>query len=186
MRGRLAKGGAAVSGSAGAGPAGDAAPRAADLGASSQVRAEEVAVSWRPSRHARRLFTLAAAALLLAVLTRNAALAGVAGPPLLLLGMARAGAGGARAGTGRGSGRGLGRPDRVSVRIGLTATRLYEDEPAALDVTVQDGAGQDPAAAPAAPRSPRSSADSPGSPTSEVASTSSTTSCDRSAANVLT
>ena len=108
----------------------------ADLGTSSQVRAEEVAVSWRPSRHARRLLTLAAAALLLAVLTRNAALAGVAGPPLLLLGMARAGA-------GRGSGRGPGRPDRVSVRIGLTATRVYEGEPAAVDVTVQDGAGQD-------------------------------------------
>ena len=118
----------------------------ADLGASSQVRAEEVAVSWRPSRHARRLLTLAAAALLLAVLTRNAALAGVAGPPLLLLGMARAGAGGARAGAGRGSqgsGQGPGRPDRVSVRIGLTATRVYEGEPAAVDVTVRDSAGQD-------------------------------------------
>lgn len=127
--------------------AGDAAPRAADLGASSQVRAEEIKVRWRPSRHARRLLTLAAAALLLAVLTRNAALAGVAGPPLLLLGMARAGAGGARAGAGRGSGRGPGRPDRVSVRIGLTATRVYEGEPAALDVTVQDGADQDTAAA---------------------------------------
>jgi uncharacterized protein (DUF58 family) len=105
----------------------------AELGASSQVRAEEVAIGWRPSRHARRLLTLAAAALLLAVLTRNAAMAGVAGPPLLLLGLARAAAG---------------RPDRVSVRIGLTATRLYEDEPAALDVTVQDGAGQDPAGPP--------------------------------------
>jgi len=111
-------------------------PPAADLGASSQVRAEEVAVSWRPSRHARRLLTLAAAALLLAVLTRNAALAGVAGPPLLLLGMARAGA-------GRGSSRGPGRPDRVSVRIGLTATRVYEGEPAAVDVTVADVTARD-------------------------------------------
>jgi uncharacterized protein (DUF58 family) len=115
-----------------------AAPPAAALGASSQVRADEVAVSWRPSRHARRLLTLAAAALLLAVLTRNAALAGVAGPPLLLLGMARAGA-------GRGNGPGGGRPDRVSVRIGLTATRLYENEPVAVDVTVQDPAVQDTA-----------------------------------------
>ena len=69
------------------------------LGASSQVQADEVRVSWRPSRHARRLLTLAAAALLLALLTRNPALAGVAGPPLLLLGMARRGAG--RAGSGR-------------------------------------------------------------------------------------
>ena len=48
-------------------------------------------VDWRPSRHARRLLTLAAAALLAALLTRNPALAGVAGPPLLLLGMARIG-----------------------------------------------------------------------------------------------
>ena len=61
----------------------------ASLGASSQVQADEVKVRWRPSRHARRLLTLAAAALLLALLTRNPALAGVAGPPLLLLGMAR-------------------------------------------------------------------------------------------------
>ena len=119
----------------------------ADLGASSQVRAEEVAVRWRPSRHARRLLTLAAAALLLAVVTRNAALAGVAGPPLLLLGMARAGA-------GRGNGWGPGRPDRVSVRIGLTASRVYEDEPAAVDVTVRDGAGQD-TANPDAPPGPQ-------------------------------
>jgi uncharacterized protein (DUF58 family) len=122
----------------------------ADLGASSQVRAEEVALRWRPSRHARRLLTLAAAALLLAVLTRNAALAGVAGPPLLLLGMARAGAGGARAGAGRGSVRSPGRPDRVSVRIGLTATRVYEGEPAAVDVTVRDGAVEDTTAPAAA------------------------------------
>jgi uncharacterized protein (DUF58 family) len=42
----------------------------------------------------------------------------------------------------------------VSVRIGLTATRLYEDEPAALDVTVHDGAGQDPAGPPARANGP--------------------------------
>jgi len=66
---------------------------AASLGPSSQVQAEEAKVSWRPSRHARRLLTLAAAALLMALLTRNPALAGVAGPPLLLLGMARVGPG---------------------------------------------------------------------------------------------
>lgn len=121
-------------------PRGDspAAAPAASLGASSQARAEEIAVTWRPSRHARRLLTLAAAALLLAVLTRNAALAGVAGPSALLLGMARAGA-------ARGSDRGPGRPARVSVRIGLTAARLYEGEPAAVDVTVQERDGQDPA-----------------------------------------
>jgi hypothetical protein len=134
LRGRLARTGAAVSGSAVPGQVAEAATRAAALVASSQVKVEEVRVSWRPSRHARRLLTLAATGLLLAVVTRNAALAGVAGPPLLLLGMARAGA-------GRGSGRGAGRPGRVSVRIGLTATRVFEGEPAAVDVTVKDAAG---------------------------------------------
>ena len=101
----------------------------ASLGASSQVRADEVAVSWRPSRHARRLLTLAAAGLLLAVITRNPALAGVAGPPLLLLGAGRVRAG--RAGPASGL---------IGVRIGLTATRMYEGEPAALDVAVADDA----------------------------------------------
>jgi uncharacterized protein (DUF58 family) len=97
------------------------------FGASSQVKADEVAVGWRPSRHARRLLTLAAAGLLLAVITRNPALAGVAGPPLLLLGAGRV-----RAGQ-LGSGSGL-----VGIRIGLTATRMYEGEPAAVDVAVAD------------------------------------------------
>ena len=106
----------------------DAAPTAS-LGASSQVQAEDVQVSWRPSRHARRLLTLAAAALLMALLTRNPALAGVAGAPLLLLGMARVGPG--RSG-------GSGRPDRLGVRVGLTSTRMYEGEPAAVDVSVAD------------------------------------------------
>jgi len=131
-----------------------AAPPAASLGASSQVRADEVAVTWRPSRHARRLLTLAAAALLLAVLTRNAALAGLAGPPLLLLGMARAGRGG-------------GRPGRLSVRIGLTATRLYENEPVAVDVTVQDPPVQDtagPAAAKAKQKAGQPAPAAPGEP----------------------
>jgi uncharacterized protein (DUF58 family) len=110
---------------------GGAAP-AASLGASSQVRADEAKVSWRPSRHARRLLTLAAAALLLALVTRNPALAGVAGPPLLLLGMARVGPGRPR-GTGAD-----GRPDRVGMRVGLTSARMYEGEPAAVDVSVAD------------------------------------------------
>jgi uncharacterized protein (DUF58 family) len=94
----------------------------ADLGASIEVQAEDVAVTWRPSRHARRLLTLAAAALLLAVITRRPELAGVAGPPLLLLGAARLSL--------------RGRPDKLGIRVGLTATRVYEGEPAALDVTV--------------------------------------------------
>jgi uncharacterized protein (DUF58 family) len=137
----------AVPGLVPAAPAGGAtATVTASLGASPQVKADEVAVSWRPSRHARRLLTLAAAGLLLAVLTRNAALAGLAGPPLLLLGMARAGAG---RGSGRASGWIGGRPDRVSVSIGVTATRLYENEPVAVDVALQIPA--QPAPAPSRP-----------------------------------
>jgi uncharacterized protein (DUF58 family) len=108
-------------------PAAPTADGQLSLGASSQVRADEVAVSWRPSRHARRLLTLAAAGLLLAVITRNPALAGVAGPPLLLLAAGRVSAG------KLGSAAGL-----VGIRIGLTATQMYEGEPAALDVSVAD------------------------------------------------
>jgi uncharacterized protein (DUF58 family) len=83
----------------------------------------EIEVHWRPSRHARRLLTLAAAALLLATVTRRPELAGVAAPALLLLGAARPG-----------------RPTRVGVRVGLTTTRIYEGELAAIDVTVADDA----------------------------------------------
>src|SRR5690242_8463476 len=101
-----------------AAPVTSAPAPAASLGASSPVRADEAQVAWRPSRHARRLLTLAAAGLLLALVTRNPALAGVAGPPLLLLGLARVGPGG---GAGR-----TGRPDRVGVRVGLTSARMYE------------------------------------------------------------
>src|SRR6185312_11849322 len=82
---------------------------------------------------ARRLLTLAAAGLLFALVTRNPALAGVAGPPLLLLGMARVGAGRPGAGAGQ-----AGRPDRVGVRVGLTSARMYEGEPVAVDVSVAD------------------------------------------------
>ena len=60
----------------------------ASLGPSSQVRADEIDVRWRPSRHARRLLTLAAAGLLLAVAFRRPELAGLAAPALLLLGRA--------------------------------------------------------------------------------------------------
>ena len=96
----------------------------ADLGASIQVAANEIRVRWRPSRHARRLLTLAAAGLLLAVVTRRPELAGLAGPALLLLGAGRA----TRSAL----------PARLGVRVGLTATRIYEGEPAAVDVAVYD------------------------------------------------
>jgi uncharacterized protein (DUF58 family) len=99
------------------------------LGASSQVQANEIDVRWRPSRHARRLLTLAAAGLLLAVVTRRPELAGLAAPALLLLGAGRATSGGL--------------PGRLAVRVGLTSTRIYEAEPAAVDVVVSDVA--DPA-----------------------------------------
>jgi uncharacterized protein (DUF58 family) len=139
--GRLASPTADRPGRADAGEAGQADDAGQEsLGASIAVTAQDVAVTWRPSRHARRLFTLAAAALLLAVITRRPELAGLAGPPLLLLGAARVGRGspGAMAALpGRpglpGPGR---RQDRLGVRVGLTATRVYEGEPAAVDVTV--------------------------------------------------
>jgi uncharacterized protein (DUF58 family) len=107
----------------------------ANLGASIQVAADEVDVRWRPSRHARRLLTLAAAGLLLAVVTRRPELAGLAGPPLLLLGAGRASRGAL--------------PGRLGVRVGLTATRIYEGEPAAVDVAVHDVEAPAPALAPA-------------------------------------
>ncbi len=81
----------------------------------------EAEVRWRPSRHARRLLTLAAAGLLLATITRRPELAGLAGPALLLLGAARPA-----------------RAPRIGVRVRLTATRLYEGEIAAVDVAVDD------------------------------------------------
>jgi uncharacterized protein (DUF58 family) len=108
-----------------AGPKGPTGPTVdANLGASVQVAANETDVRWRPSRHARRLLTLAAAGLLLAVVTRRPELAGLAGPALLLLGAGRATRGEL--------------PGRLGVRVGLTATRIYEGEPAAVDVAVHD------------------------------------------------
>jgi uncharacterized protein (DUF58 family) len=95
----------------------------AGLGASSQVQADEVLIRWRPSRHSRRLLTLVVASLLMGLFTRNPALAGVAGPPLLILGMARL----TRS-----------RPAKLGVRVGLTSTRLYEGEPVAVDVSAAD------------------------------------------------
>jgi len=104
----------------------------ASLGPSSPVRADEIDVRWRPSRHARRLLTLAAGGLLLAVVFRRPELAGLAAPALLLLGAGRATRGGL--------------PGRLTVRVGLTATRIYEGEPAAVDVVVS-GADQTSGAA---------------------------------------
>ena len=71
--------------------------------------------------------------LLLAVAFRRPALAGLAAPALLLLGAGRATRGGL--------------PGRLTVRVGLTSTRINEGEPAAVDVVVS---GADEAAAPPA------------------------------------
>ena len=103
----------------------DLEPALTELGPSIAVRSEKAAVTWRPSRHARRLVTLAIAALLLAVISRRPELAGVAGPPLLLLGLGRVSRGGLE--------------DQLEIRVGLTATRVYEGEPAGVDVTVAGG-----------------------------------------------
>jgi len=83
------------------------------------VSAREVTVRWRLSRHSRRLLTVALAALLLAVLSRRPELAGVAAPALLLL----------AAGLPRQA-----RPAQVSVLVNPGATRLFEGEPAWVDV----------------------------------------------------
>jgi uncharacterized protein (DUF58 family) len=88
----------------------------------------EVPVRWRLSRHSRRLLTLAIAGLLLAVLNRRPELVGVAAPALLLLG-----AGGLRAGGSR--------PPRAVVRISPGSARLFEGEPAWLDLAVGDLVG---------------------------------------------
>ena len=87
--------------------AGSVAP---DSVATSHTEAE---VRWRPSRHARRLVTLAVAGLLLATVTRRPELVGLAAPALLLLGASRPG-----------------RPTRLGVHVRLSATSLYEGEPA--------------------------------------------------------
>ena len=113
----------------------DSTSASASLGPSSQVQADEIEVRWRPSRHARRLLTLAAGGLLLAVVFRRPELAGLAAPALLLLGAGRATRGGL--------------PERLTVRVGLTSTRIYEGEPAAVDVVVSDA--DEPAGAAGAP-----------------------------------
>jgi uncharacterized protein (DUF58 family) len=134
-RGRRGKGGAVGLATAHAGQPGAGTDIvSANLGASSGVLADEVIVSWRPSRHARRLLTLAAAALLMGLITRNPAVAGVAGAPLLLLGMGRVGG---RLNAGRSAGGTRGEAV-IGVRVGLTSTRMYEGEPVAVDVSVAD------------------------------------------------
>jgi uncharacterized protein (DUF58 family) len=94
----------------------------------SPVSRREVEVRWRLSRHARRLLTLALAAMLLAVLNRRPELAGLAAPALLLLGVGGAGAGWAA----------RQRPPRaVLVAVRPSDRRLFEGEPAWIDLAVE-------------------------------------------------
>jgi uncharacterized protein (DUF58 family) len=74
-----------------------------------------VTVAWRLSRHARRLVTLALAALFLAVLTRRAEFAGLAAPALLLL-----------------VPRSPGPPAEIGVQLAADADQVTEGEQAAI------------------------------------------------------
>jgi uncharacterized protein (DUF58 family) len=84
-----------------------------------------VDVRWTLSRHAQRLLTLAVIAVAIAVITRRVEFVGLAAPALLLLG------------AGRPS-----RPATVAVRVRPTATRLHEDEHAAVDVALDTSVPQ--------------------------------------------
>jgi uncharacterized protein (DUF58 family) len=86
--------------------------------------ATALALSWNISPHARRLLTLAVAALAIAVGTGRPEFAGLAAPAVLLL------AAGRRA-----------RPAQVQVTAGLTASRLVEGEQAAVTLAVRGAAG---------------------------------------------
>jgi uncharacterized protein (DUF58 family) len=81
-------------------------------------------VSWRSSRHARRLLTLGLAGVFIATLARRPEFAGLAAPALLLLA----------------AGRIQRRPPRITVRARPSSRRGFEDEVMALDVSIE---GQD-------------------------------------------
>jgi uncharacterized protein (DUF58 family) len=80
----------------------------------------EFSPQWRSSRHARRLLTLALAALFVATVTRRPEFAGLAAPALLLLA----------------AGRGQQRPPRIGLRVRPSSRRAFEDELVAIDVSV--------------------------------------------------
>ncbi len=86
--------------------------------------ATALALSWRISGHARRLLTLAVAALAIAVGTGRPEFAGLAAPAVLLLAAGR-----------------RDRPAQVQVTAGLTATRLIEGERAAVRLAVHGADG---------------------------------------------
>jgi uncharacterized protein (DUF58 family) len=86
--------------------------------------ATALALSWQISGHARRLLTLAVAALAIAVGTGRPEFAGLAAPALLLLAAGR-----------------RGRPAEVRVSAGLTAARLVEGERAEVTLAVRGADG---------------------------------------------
>ena len=83
-----------------------------------------LALSWSISPHARRLLTLAVAALAIAVGTGRPEFAGLAAPALLLLAAGR-----------------RGRPAELQVSAGLTAARLVEGERAEVTLAVHGADG---------------------------------------------
>jgi uncharacterized protein (DUF58 family) len=78
-----------------------------------------VPLTWRLSRHARRLLTLAAAGVAFAVITGRAEFAGLAAPALLLLAGARSP-----------------RPKKITVGSSLSASRVFEGERVAIELSV--------------------------------------------------
>jgi uncharacterized protein (DUF58 family) len=81
----------------------------------------EVELTWRSSRHARRLLTLGLFGVFVATLARRPEFAGLAAPALLLLA----------------AGRIQRRPPRVSVRVRLSSQRAFEGELVAIDTATQ-------------------------------------------------
>ena len=88
----------------------------------------EFQLTWRSSRHARRLLTLGLFGLFIATLARRPEFAGLAAPALLLLA----------------AGRVQRRPPRITVRARPSSRRGFEGEVMALDVAVDtSGEGYD-------------------------------------------
>jgi uncharacterized protein (DUF58 family) len=102
-----------------ASPEAEARPRS--LSSTVPLRLE---LDWTVSRHARRLFDLALAGLALAVVTRRPELVAVAAPALVLLFVWRGP-----------------RPRAIEVSVRPSATRAYEGEQIAFEVTVSGQGG---------------------------------------------
>ncbi len=89
-----------------------------------QAQDRRVRLSWSVSGHARRLLTLALAALAVAVITQRAAFAAAAAPAVVLLTAWR-----------------RDRPERIGVSLRSTALRVYENEQAAINATISGTGG---------------------------------------------